>query len=176
MPNSSVETTIWHLIILLVLIQRVVCFSMVFLTLKKVFIVRSRLHFICKKSGHEISFEKWLPFKTFSTVPFFTSLDSIIQPKIPFEFRKVFISGNMLKTSGLRAHGHSQLYEENKWHAVNSTEPSNTIVKELLEKQRQKDIWHLLIYSFGPHFKGPHAPSQWYFWVLNWMMYDQESP
>ena len=39
-PNSSVETTIWHLIILLVLIQRVVCFSMVFLTLKKVFIVR----------------------------------------------------------------------------------------------------------------------------------------
>jgi hypothetical protein len=46
----------------------------------------------------------------------------------------------MLKTSGLQAHGHSQLYEENKWHAVNSTEPSNTIVKELLEKQRQKDI------------------------------------
>ena len=50
------------------------------------------------------------------------------------------MSANMLKTSGLQAHGHSQLYEENKWHAVNSTEPSNTIVEELLEKQRQKDI------------------------------------
>ena len=59
---------------------------------------------------------------------------------MPFEFRKVFISGNMLKTSGLQAHGHSQLYEENKWRAVNSTEPFDTIVKELLEKQRQKDI------------------------------------
>ena len=176
MLNSSVETIIWHSIILLVLRQRVVCFSMVFLTLKKVFIVRSRLHFICKKSGHEISFEKWLSFETFSVIPFLASLDSIIQPKIPFEFRKVFISGNMLKTSDLQAHGHSQLYEENKWHAVNSTEPYNTIVEELLENNARKiydTSWYI---RSGPHFKGPHAPSQWYFWVLNWMMYDQESP
>jgi hypothetical protein len=41
-------------------------------------------------------------FKIFSIVLLLASLDSIIQPKIPFEFRKGFISGNMLKTSGLK--------------------------------------------------------------------------